>query len=317
MIYCWPKFGEGLLGRGMGFGNRLFPWARCRLFAHLNQATMISPAWVRPAIGQVFRGGVDYRSYLRQLVLLGLFRDRPGDLSLLGGLFKTRGLPDTNEPEFLQEPTGAESLHGDSLIVFKGLGRFFDPLQGCSAFLRNELVEITRPRYLDVTARFPSVPIGMCIRCGNDFDPSPIDRQVLRSGEKTPVSWFAQSLEQIRHAAGYPAAAFIVSDGTPEQLQALLKLENVNLVRPGSAVSDLLVMSKSRVLLASGSSSFAAWGAFFGQMPTASHPGQPMQVEWRLTPERGQFLAEFDPLHPNSAFLQQACKALTDIIERR
>ena len=118
------------------------------------------------------------------------------------------------------------------------------------------------------------------------------------------------SVVLIRQAVGYPSAAYIVSDGTRAQLAELLSLENVHLVRPGSAISDLLVMSKSRVLLASGSSSFAAWGAFLGQMPTASHPGQAMIPEWRLTAERGQFLAEFDPKNPAHEFIAQARLAL-------
>lgn len=313
MIYCWPKFGKGLIGQGMGFGNRLLPWARSRIFANLHGATMISPIWVRPAVGQIFRGGIDYRAYLRQLVLWGLFHKRQGDLNLLQGLITSRGLPIVPEPNNLRQFTLPEDVHGDALVMFHGLGHYFEPLRGWHGFLRDELLAITRTRYQGIVDRYPSVPIGMCIRCGNDFDPSPTDRDVLKPGEKTPIAWFMHSLELVRQAAGYPAAAYIVSDGTREQLKDLLNLDNVHLVRPGSAISDLLVMSKSRVLLASGSSSFAAWGAFLGQMPTASHRGQPMKQEWRLNAEKGQFLAEFDPKNPNPEFLDQARQALVQL----
>lgn len=304
-IYCWPKFGKGIIGMGMGFGNRLLPWARCRIFSHLHQVQMISPVWIRPAIGQIFRGGIDYDSYLRQLILFGLFKTRCGDVRAISGYMKARGLCVVDELDNFQELNKFVVNNKDALIIFKGLKQYFKPLASWSIFLKNELVAITKKSYLDIANRYPDVPVGMCIRCGNDFDPCPTDRQILLPGEKTPIEWFVKTLQLIREKVGYSAACYIVSDGTSEQLKDLLYLQNVYHVRPGSAISDLLVMSKSRVLLASGSSSFAAWGAFLGQMPTASHPGQPMQKEWQIVPEKGQYLAEFDPNNPNQDFLEQ------------
>lgn len=310
MIFCWPKFGERWFGPGAGLGNRLFPWARCRLFAHHHGAKMISPLWVRPAIGQIFRGGVDPHSYLRQLVLWGLFHRREGDLGLLSGINRMRGLPIIPEPEDPSYFTVPTDTQDDIVVMFQGLKGYFRPLRGQSDFLKNELLKIARPRYVSLANSFSTIPVGMCIRCGNDFDPPPVNRDVLRPGEKTPVKWFKQCLEKIREAVGYPVAAYIVSDGTREQLRELLALDNVSLVRPGSAISDLLVIARSQVLLASGSSSFAAWAAFLGQMPAASHPGQSMQAEFALVPERGQYLAELDPAGSDQEFIRQAVRKL-------
>lgn len=312
MIYCWPKFGEGYLGRGMGFGNRLFPWARCRIYSRKQNVKMISPVWVRPAVGQLFRGGIDYSAYLRQLVLFGLFHKREGDLGLLRGALRLLKNPVVAEPEDNNKNSEQYGKGISQIVVFKGLECHFKPLQGFSDYLHNELIEITNPCYLSIVNRYPSVPIGMCIRCGNDFDPCPVDREILKPGEKTPIEWFVQVLALIRKEIGYPVAAYIVSDGTRDQLQKLLSLENVILVRPGSAISDLLVMSKSKILLASGSSSFAAWGAFLGQMPTVSHPGQNMRQEWQITPEKGQYLSEFNYNKPDYEFLKQVKVALAN-----
>jgi hypothetical protein len=99
--------------------------------------------------------------------------------------------------------------------------------------------------------------------------------------------------------------AVVVSDGSPAALGDLLSIDGVTLLRPGCAISDLLVLSRARVLLASGSSSFSAWGAFLGQMPVASHPGQPMS-DWRIHPSRGQHLGEFVPGDHASPFLAEA-----------
>jgi hypothetical protein len=109
---------------------------------------------------------------------------------------------------------------------------------------------------------------------------------------------------------GRDVRAHIVSDGTPQDLAPLLALPNVELVRPGCAISDLLVASRARVLLASGSSSFSAWAAFFGGMPAASHPGQPL-TEWGLAAvESGSPRLELDLERPDPGFLAAAATAL-------
>jgi hypothetical protein len=83
-VYCQPRF-----RRGTGFGNRLFCWARCRVYSHEHSAQMISPIWVRPATGQFAHGGIDYKSYFKQIVLLGLIKRREGDTDRVAWLQKT------------------------------------------------------------------------------------------------------------------------------------------------------------------------------------------------------------------------------------
>jgi len=305
MLYCRPIFGEGFLGRGMGFGCRMLPWARCRIFAQVHSAQMISPVWMRPAVMQVFRGGIDYHSYLRQLILFGLFRRRTGDLGVLEGFLKVRSARQLSEEDYAALPPPHGEDRGDLSIVFAGYTPMFKPLNGWHEFLLQELKAITRPSYLALADSFGEVPIALCVRCGNDFpDPVLVDGRIGK-GQKTPISWFVQSLLAIRAKVGRPCKAVVVSDGTPEQLQDLLSLENVSFIRPASAISDLLVLSRAKVLIGSGSSMFVAWGAFLGQMPCISHPGQPFS-EWDIEPSQGQFMGEFDPSRPSEVFLSQA-----------
>ena len=305
-------FSKAVFGRGTGLGNRLFPWARCRVFSQIHGIRMISPVWFRLAIGQFFRGGIDYRSYLRQLVLLGLFKKKEGDLGVIEGYLISR------RAKILVEPADLYSKDFKTLnnrygvkIIFTGWKKFFEPLNGWHGFLLNELRASTRKKYLDMVDSIGNVPVGICVRCGNDFkEPGNYNYEPIGPLDKTPVKWFKESLDLIRQAAGYPVKAFVVSDGTKEQLRELLEMDKVTFVRPGSAISDLLILSKSKVLLASGSSSFAAWGCFLGQMPSISHPGQPLSSIWRIKNESGQFIGEFNPLNPSDEFLGQAAVAL-------
>lgn len=263
-------------------------------------ARAISPIWIRPAFGQLFRGGIDYRSYLSQLILWGLFKAREGDVTLAQALWIYRHAQVVYEshPIFPESPDEGLS-NRPRITVFRGLDGLFAPLSGWSGWLHHELRAICRDRYLRVVDNIPSVPIGICVRCGNDFRSPPLGCYSLGEAEKTPIEWFVRTLGLIREAAGAEVPAYVVSDGTPNQLRSLLAMKQVTFVRPGSAISDLLILAKSQLLLASGASSFAAWGAFLGQMPTLSHRGQSMDTLWRLQSDRGQYVGSFDPIDPD------------------
>jgi len=63
----------------------------------------------------------------------------------------------------------------------------------------------------------------------------------------------------------------VFSDGTDEQLAPVLSLPGVRRAAP--AVVDLIRMSRARVLVTTGTSSFSAWAAYLGGMPTPWYPG--------------------------------------------
>jgi hypothetical protein len=199
------------------------------------------------------------------------------------------------------------------VVEFEGWREFFAPLLGWNERLLAELRLATRASHLATAERFPVVPIALNVRCGADFPPAPPGTRRLAFGQATPLPWFVAALRRVREAAGTCAPAFVVSDGGPDRLRPLLDEPSVTLVRPGCAISDLLVLSKARVLLASGSSSFSAWGAFLGGMPAASHPGQPL-TDWRLPDAAdGPPRVEFDPESPEARFLAAAASGVRNI----
>lgn len=305
-------FCQALFPRGTGFGNRLFLWARCRLFARAYGATMVSPIWFRPAVGQLFRGGIDYGSYLRQIALFRLFQKRPDDWSAVAGRLRTLGTCCINETELADEGGLLERLSARPVkVLFDAPVYDFRALNGEHEFLREELRAITRGRFLKTVEQLHEVPIGINIRMGNDFSAAPVLEQTQWVGwlQKTPLSWFKDTLLLLREEIGYPAHAVVVSDGTPESLREILSMENITHLRPGAAISDLLTLARAKVLLASGSSTFSAWAGFTGQMPAITAPGHPLMLR-AMTPERGQYIGAFDPAQPDETFLQQARAAL-------
>ncbi len=294
-LYCEAKF-----MRGSGIGTRLFPWARCVLFSEKNNAYMLRPNWVQPRIGPLIRGGIDYKSYARQILLYNLFNKPVNSTYVIDDLFARVFYDKITENEYVKYSGSKKGL----VVRFEGDSGRFKSLNGYDEKLKEELIKITKNEWIQFVDSFKNIPIGINIRLGNDFKSAQtIDDHYKSEFIKTPVSWFVESLKKIRHILGYDAAAYIVTDGTESDIVDLLDLPNTFFVRPGCAISDLLILSKSKILLRSGGSSFSAWASFLGQMPTISHPGQPMD-KFNMINKNGYYTGEFVPNEHNEKLVE-------------
>jgi hypothetical protein len=301
MIYCTAHF-----PKGAGLGTRLFPWARCVIFSHINDVPMLAPRWVQPRVGPLLRGGISLGAFHRQILLLGLFKTKSASIHGLRELLLLAKANTQEEPEVIDQPYEKAIAAPNTVITFSGARGMFESISGWDQFLLKELIAITRNRWLRLVESKGNFPIGINIRLGNDFKTARTPEDYYTKGAiKTPLSWFIESLRIIRDRVGFPAKAIIVSDGKQEDLRQLLELENVVFLRPGCAISDLLTLSRTKVLIASGGSSFSAWASFLGQMPTISHPGQ--SLAWfGLNNRKGYYTGEFNPNSPDKSFLEQS-----------
>ena len=69
---------------------------------------------------------------------------------------------------------------------------------------------------------------------------------------------------------------FIFSDGTDNELKDILTMINCKRAYFGSAISDMIALSRSKILVSS-SSTFSMLASFLGQIPTIWFPGQMQQ----------------------------------------
>ena len=254
----------------MGFGNRLYPWARCHLYSLEHHVPMLAPRWWWPP---------RVRPLLKDLPPVG---ELPGHLYLRG----IRPLPEyiAGGRQLFIETTSPGDIH-----VFRGEeGRLTD-LHGREAELLTALQRMC-------TTRLPaSQPyIAMHVRRGDFSDAA-----------RTPLSWFASALQALRRKLRGDVPALVVSDGTAKDLGELLREPHVTLVRTGVPLADLLVLSGSRALLASGSS-FSAWAAFLGGMPAVTQRDH--SLAWYGARSRS-FLGHFDPAQRNDSFLDAVAAA--------
>ena len=273
-----------------GLGNRLFPWARCRLFSFQNNVPMLSPTWTQVAVGPLLRGETDLRHY-SDLFRVGK-NEITGPKKLLVQLHSHK---EDEEESALPAANGRQTLK-----VFAGERDRFLHLNGWHEFLGNELRAITKPRWIAAADKTKDVAIGMHVRMG-DFAEGQAEPE--NPHRRVPHTWFADSLKAIRRVVGYPVRATIVSDGKESELRELLDQEQVTLARTGSAIGDLLLLANSKVLIGSAGSSFSAWAAFLGQMPSIAHP--PKAYDWFNLVNDRYYVGGADPDRLPEVFIEQ------------
>lgn len=283
-----------------GLGNRLLPWARCRIFAHVNDVPMLATRWAQTKIGPLLRRERDPRIYHNLFVRPAHEIDGWRRLRLL---LVVRRHPEP-EPFALISPRSPSDR--PELIIFQGQKDYFARLNGWHEFLLRELRAITHTRWLREAESVRDVPIGIHVRAGDvPAPPTGTTLSDLSTGVyRTPVSWFVRSLRAVRSELGFPARAFVVTDGTDQEIADLLAMDGVFRAREGSAISGILMLAQAKVLIASGGSTFGGWAAFLGQMPTILRPGH-FWHWFELENRHGQYLGEFDPAAPSLLFIEQ------------
>lgn len=252
-----------------GLGNRLFPWARARVYSDLHELPMLQTRWWQVKLGPWLRRENDCRIYLSQFQKIN---GEIGGIRRFCLLARRRFLA---EPEDLSKPPEEAGI-----VRFAGWEKYFTPLVPHADLIRRELQSAIHPhwrnRIAELSVNLPE--IGIHVRRG-DFRVANNTSQFRNEGAlQTPIEWYSRILREIRNVAGREVPAFVVSDGSDEELRPLLEAKAVRRIEAGSAIGDLVMLSKSKLLIGAGGSSFSAWGAFLGNTPVLSCEGQ--SLDW-------------------------------------
>jgi hypothetical protein len=179
------------------------------------------------------------------------------------------------EPDSLDSFDRGADASGDQLVRFRDVRNAFSPLEGWDSRLHDELVSSMNMRDRRLAARTEDSVIGVHVRRGDFYVVSEAELaswEGPRGALRTPTRWFVESVALVRKLLGRTAPVFVVSDGEPNELELLLALDGVTLLRGGSPISDLIALSNAKILIGSMESSFTAWASFLGQMTTCTFP---------------------------------------------
>jgi hypothetical protein len=277
-VYAYPRLSKAdlLFIRigGNGLGNLMFTWARCLATARQNNWQMIWPTWGSLKLKNWRVNPYDHRTYF------DLFR--PTDMYVTGWR-KPKCLA---QQHWISEAQAlAHSPPPGSVVEFRGMEGMFTPFRGHHELVYRELMGIAQPQHLKAFSDSNSVPIAIHVRRGDFVQQGTHEATIKSHNSILPIEWYVEALQAVRSTVGMETAALVFSDGTDEELKQLLRLPSVSRADYGSGLGDMLGLSRSRLLIASGST-FSMWGSFLGQVPTIWHPGKLLQPLLLENPDR-------------------------------
>ena len=240
-LYVFPDVGR------TGLCNMLFPWARSVLFARNAQCEILAPRWTKLLrIGQWLRNERDKRYYTGQFTNAGYITG-----------FRKFALLATLYGERVSELEVDLATQKSGMVVFRGLGKYFEDLLGETEFVKSQLLKIVNPDILNRLSQLPPRFIGVHVRCG-DF---------ATTGQSLPLEYYLRGIESARGRVGSDVPVLVFSDAKPSELE-LLKSENSYIMPPAPAIQDVLSLSQSVALVGTNHSSFSEWASFLGGMPS-------------------------------------------------
>ena len=211
---------------GSGLANCLFVYAKAIVEANRRNLKIIAPTWFNISIGTYIRHERDKRHYLN---LFNHKNELSGLYQLYLRLFKR-----------------------NQILKVEGIDGFFAPLLDNNKIVFDYIYEHIKPERLTSVNAFDFVNcVAVHIRLG-DYNES----------RRIPFEWYKSKIEQYGHGK----KVILFSDGTDEELKPILSIDNVKRMHFGSAIADIIAISRCEFLIGS-DSSFSAWGAFLGQVP--------------------------------------------------
>ena len=247
-----------------GLGNQLFPLMHAYLFAQLNDLPVIVIGYHHLKVGPYLRGEKSKRTYNR------FFRFQKG---IIGEYFDKRRIKQLEKKSNVVVEPEVTKIDVDELenkvFVFEEIADY-DDYFGRLKHHREEVKVILYSLLgskINNKLRQQNAPvIGVHVRMG--------DFRKLKAGEaycsghvRTPLEYFVNCIIAIRKLNGHKLPVSLFSDGYKAELNEILKLGNVDLIDKNSDLVDLLLLSKSKIILPTHGSTFSAWAAFLSEAP--------------------------------------------------
>ena len=245
-----------------GLGNKLFVWALAEMFAQINRMPACILGWSYPRIGTIIRHERRDIFYGRHLNV--------NYIQNCIGLIKLGALNRCYEPSLSQPMTERGSAYIFNQIPhWKG---YFESLHPYRDAVRQSFWALPRSTILDMVGRMKAPTIAIHVRRG--------DFRELRSGEdfakvggvRTPVEYFLRIIRNLRDCAGWDVPVTIFSDGSNQELAQMLALSYVERAPAMPDIGHLMLMARSKVIVASAGSTFSMWAGFLSDAALILHP---------------------------------------------
>lgn len=253
-----------------GLGNQLFPLMKACVFANINDLPLIVTNYHQIKIGPYLRREKSKRKYNHYFAF-----QKP---VLAESFEKLRIYFKSKSHEIIEDSALAVVREAGKRNIIYRYGNiphwsnYFEGLKEHRQLVIRLFKELITPEILHQADRQQSPEIGVHIRLG--------DFRKLLSGEdfsklgtvRTPSDYFIEVIAQLRAVCGSKTSVSVFSDGHKKELDKILQLPNTHLVEGDSDLADMLLLSKSKIIVTSAGSTFGYWSGFLSNAPVIMHP---------------------------------------------
>ena len=252
-----------------GLGNQLFPLVKAAVFAELNKMPLMVSGYNQFKIGPYLRGEKVKRSYRGYFNFQrSLARAEFDRLSL----FRYRDHGEVPEPPVGRLPEGAGS---GRKFIFSSIPHWSDYFAGLKEHRGLAILLLRKMIRKDILQRVEIMRapcIGVHIRMG-DFRKLEQGEDFRSAGAvRTPEDYFMKVISAIREISGSDLPVSVFTDGYRQEFEKLFTMDKVEMVEGNPDIVDLLLLSRSKVIVTSAGSTFSYWSGFLSEAPLIMHP---------------------------------------------
>ncbi len=251
-----------------GLGNQLFPLLKAYVFAHLNNLPIKVIGYHRIKIGAYLRNGKSARNYK------GYFTFQKSFWRELLDKWMLRSLRDF---QTVEEPVlGVRGVSSTKIIyrfhIAPHWSDYFNQLKDNRELVIKLFWDILSESIKNQVLQIASPDIGVHIRMG-DFKKFNENSDFSKTGTtRTPEKYFVEVINAIRKVHGSDLHVSVFTDGFKHEFMHLFQLSNITLISGNSDIVDLIMLSKSKIIVASAGSTFSYWAGFLSDAPLIMHP---------------------------------------------
>jgi hypothetical protein len=249
-----------------GLGNQLFPLMKAHLFAHFNKLPVVVTGYHQLKIGPYLRREKTKRRYSNY------FSFQKSILREQLDKWKTK---ETRFSNLIKEPSVnyiAENV--SSLYQFSDIphwSNYFNELKDHRELVSRLLFSIINDSIKEELNKLPTPIIGVHIRMG-DFRKLAENEDFSKVGAvRTPEKYFIEIIKAIRQLHGSNLPVSVFTDGYRHEFEELFNLPAIKMVESNKDILDMLLLSRSKIIVTSAGSTFSYWSGFLSDAPIIRH----------------------------------------------
>jgi hypothetical protein len=250
------------------------------VFAHINQLPLVVTNYHQVKVGVYLRGEKSKRNYNQcfrfQKNVAGALLDK------INIYFKRKAFNVVEEPLLEIIPGIAQNK---TIYTFNAIPHWSDYFQGLKEqrpLVIDLFYQLLVPGIKKQLDSLDAPYIGVHIRMGDFRKLMPGDVFSKLGGVRTPEDYFVEVIEKLRAIYGNNVPVAVFTDGYRNEFKKISCLPHLRFIEGNSDMVDLLLLSRSKVIVTSASSTFGYWSGFLSDAPIIIHPDhihQPLRIQ--------------------------------------